>query len=139
MDSILNGKPSANKKDKGVVKFTNESDSGNKEVYSVSNLRLGIQTAVPYFFHSQEKSEPSAADRDRAHEGHPGHADGSLAPPAGLAAKLDMFRANGRVFREHEELFTETSWLSVMVVLAVENESRTDRMFWAASEYALVV
>jgi tryptophan halogenase len=26
-----------------------------------------------------------------------------------------MFRANGRVFREHEELFTETSWLSVMV------------------------
>jgi len=39
----------------------------------------------------------------------------TLPPPAGLAAKLDMFRANGRVFREHEELFTETSWLSVMV------------------------
>ena len=26
-----------------------------------------------------------------------------------------MFRRNGRIFREHEELFTETSWLSVMV------------------------
>jgi len=39
----------------------------------------------------------------------------TLPPPAGLAAKLDMFRANGRVFREHEELFTETSWLAVMV------------------------
>ena len=26
-----------------------------------------------------------------------------------------MFRSSGRVFREHEELFTETSWLSVMV------------------------
>ena len=26
-----------------------------------------------------------------------------------------VFRANGRVFREHEELFTETSWLAVMV------------------------
>ena len=26
-----------------------------------------------------------------------------------------MFRSSGRVFREHEELFTETSWLGVMV------------------------
>jgi tryptophan halogenase len=38
-----------------------------------------------------------------------------LAPPAGLAEKLAIFAANGRVFREGEELFTETSWLSVMV------------------------
>ncbi|MDB5692414.1 MAG: tryptophan halogenase [Alphaproteobacteria bacterium] len=39
----------------------------------------------------------------------------TLEPPEGLAYKLEMFRRNGRVFREHEELFTETSWLSVMV------------------------
>ena len=26
-----------------------------------------------------------------------------------------MFRSSGRVFREHEELFTETSWLAVLV------------------------
>jgi tryptophan halogenase len=39
----------------------------------------------------------------------------TLAPPEGLAYKLDMFRRSGRVFREHNELFTETSWLSVMV------------------------
>jgi tryptophan halogenase len=26
-----------------------------------------------------------------------------------------MFRRTGRVIREHEELFTETSWLAVMV------------------------
>jgi tryptophan 7-halogenase len=39
----------------------------------------------------------------------------TLPPPEGLAYKLAMFRANGRIFREHEELFTETSWLSVMV------------------------
>ena len=39
----------------------------------------------------------------------------TLPPPEGLAAKLEMFRANGRIFREHEELFTETSWLAVMV------------------------
>jgi tryptophan halogenase len=39
----------------------------------------------------------------------------TLPPPEGLAEKLAMFRRNGRVFREHNELFTETSWLSVMV------------------------
>ena len=39
----------------------------------------------------------------------------TLDPPDGLAYKLDMFRRNGRIFREHNELFTETSWLSVMV------------------------
>ncbi|MFN3388209.1 MAG: tryptophan halogenase family protein [Allosphingosinicella sp.] len=44
----------------------------------------------------------------------------TLPPPAGLAEKLEMFRLNGRIFREHEELFTETSWLSVMVGQGVE-------------------
>ena len=44
----------------------------------------------------------------------------TLAPPEGLAYKLDMFRANGRVFREHNELFTETSWLAVMVGKGIE-------------------
>jgi tryptophan 7-halogenase len=39
----------------------------------------------------------------------------TLEPPEGLAEKLDMFRSSGRIFREHEELFTETSWLAVMV------------------------
>ena len=31
-----------------------------------------------------------------------------------------MFRRNGRIFREHEELFTETSWLAVMVGQGIE-------------------
>jgi tryptophan halogenase len=44
----------------------------------------------------------------------------TLPPPAGLADKLAMFRANGRVFREHEELFSETSWLAVMVGQGIE-------------------
>ena len=39
----------------------------------------------------------------------------ALEPPDGLRSKLDMFRLNGRIFRENNELFTETSWLSVMV------------------------
>jgi tryptophan 7-halogenase len=44
----------------------------------------------------------------------------TLEPPEGLAYKIDMFRRNGRVFREHDELFTETSWLSVMVGQGIE-------------------
>jgi tryptophan halogenase len=39
----------------------------------------------------------------------------ALEPPPGLMDKLAMFRSSGRVFREHNELFTETSWLAVMV------------------------
>ncbi|VVT01156.1 tryptophan halogenase family protein [Erythrobacter sp. EC-HK427] len=38
----------------------------------------------------------------------------TLDPPDGLLEKLEMYRSSGRVFREHNELFTETSWLSVM-------------------------
>jgi tryptophan halogenase len=44
----------------------------------------------------------------------------TLEPPAGLARKLHMFRSNGRIFREDTELFTETSWLSVMVGQGIE-------------------
>jgi tryptophan halogenase len=47
----------------------------------------------------------------------------SLDPPEGLAYKLDMFRRNGRIFREHNELFTETSWLAVMVGQGIEAHS----------------
>jgi len=44
----------------------------------------------------------------------------TLEPPTGLAEKLAMFRSNGRVYREHQELFTETSWLAVMNGQGVE-------------------
>jgi len=44
----------------------------------------------------------------------------TLEPPEGLKEKLAMFRSSGRVFREHEELFTETSWLSVLVGQGIE-------------------
>jgi tryptophan halogenase len=44
----------------------------------------------------------------------------NIAPPDGLAEKLEMFRSSGRVFREHEELFTETSWLAVMMGQGIE-------------------
>lgn len=35
--------------------------------------------------------------------------------PDYLADKMDLFRTNGRVFRENEELFNDTSWFSVMM------------------------
>ncbi len=35
--------------------------------------------------------------------------------PDTLAAKIDLFRSGGHIFREHEELFTEVGWLQVMV------------------------
>ena len=38
----------------------------------------------------------------------------NLEAPDGLKDKLDMFRSSGRVIRNANELFTETSWLSVM-------------------------
>ena len=34
--------------------------------------------------------------------------------PERLAEKLRVFKATGRAFREHEELFNDTSWFSVM-------------------------
>lgn len=36
------------------------------------------------------------------------------AVPEELSAKIELFEANGRIFREHEELFAETGWLQVM-------------------------
>jgi tryptophan halogenase len=39
----------------------------------------------------------------------------NLEAPDGLAEKIEMFRSSGRIFRENNELFTEDSWLSVML------------------------
>lgn len=44
----------------------------------------------------------------------------TMSVPEELSYKVDMFRRNGRVLREHNELFTETSWLSVMVGQGIE-------------------
>ena len=38
-----------------------------------------------------------------------------MAVPDTLAAKIELFRAQGLIFREHEELFTESGWLQVLV------------------------
>lgn len=44
----------------------------------------------------------------------------NLTPPEGVTYKLDMFRANGRIFRDHNELFTAASWLAVMTGKGIE-------------------
>jgi tryptophan halogenase len=46
----------------------------------------------------------------------------ALPPPPGLARKLDLYRTNGRIVRDKDELFTETSWLAVMAGQGIEAE-----------------
>jgi tryptophan halogenase len=47
----------------------------------------------------------------------------ALEPPDGLAEKIEIFERTGRVVREHNELFTETSWLAVMVGQGIEAQT----------------
>ena len=44
----------------------------------------------------------------------------TLPPPPGLQRKLALFRTNGRIARDKDELFTETSWLAVMAGQGIE-------------------
>ncbi|MFN6936067.1 MAG: tryptophan halogenase family protein, partial [Tsuneonella sp.] len=46
----------------------------------------------------------------------------NIAPPDGLAQKLEMFETSGRIIREHNELFTEASWLAVMAGQGIDPE-----------------
>jgi tryptophan 7-halogenase len=39
----------------------------------------------------------------------------TMAVPESLTEKIELFRANGQIFREDDELFTETSWAAVMM------------------------
>jgi tryptophan halogenase len=39
----------------------------------------------------------------------------NMAVPETLTEKTDLFRLNGQIFREDDELFTETSWAAVMM------------------------
>ncbi len=38
----------------------------------------------------------------------------NMAVPESLSNKMELFKSNGRLYREAEELFSETSWLAVM-------------------------
>lgn len=40
--------------------------------------------------------------------------------PETLTEKVELFRANGQIFREEDELFTETSWAAVMMGQGIE-------------------
>ncbi len=42
--------------------------------------------------------------------------------PDTLGARMDLFRANGRIFRDAEDLFKEASWLQVMLGQGLEAE-----------------
>ena len=44
--------------------------------------------------------------------------------PETLKQKVELFRANGQIFREEDELFTETSWAAVMMGQGISMEGR---------------
>jgi len=44
--------------------------------------------------------------------------------PDSLAHKIELFRASARIFREHEELFTEASWVQVLLGQAILPEAQ---------------
>jgi len=44
----------------------------------------------------------------------------ALSPPVGLERKLKLYSTNGRIVRDKDELFTETSWLAVMAGQGIE-------------------
>ncbi|HWU75804.1 MAG TPA: tryptophan halogenase family protein [Rhodanobacter sp.] len=43
--------------------------------------------------------------------------------PPGLARKMALFRGQGQIFREHEELFTEVAWLQAMIGQHIEPQA----------------
>ncbi|WP_164118534.1 tryptophan halogenase family protein [Sphingorhabdus sp. Alg239-R122] len=44
----------------------------------------------------------------------------TMSVPDSLTEKMELFRANGQIFREDDELFTETSWAAVMMGQGIE-------------------
>lgn len=47
----------------------------------------------------------------------------SMEIPASLEHKIELFRETGRVFRRHEELFAENSWVQVMMGQGINPQS----------------
>lgn len=45
--------------------------------------------------------------------------------PETLTEKIEMFRLNGQIFREEDELFTETSWAAVMMGQGIQMKNHT--------------
>ncbi|TPG42513.1 tryptophan 7-halogenase [Sphingomonas koreensis] len=70
---------------------------------------IDIRDFLVLHYHATERSDTPFWDDCR-----------TLTPPEGLAEKLAMFRANGRIFRDHNELFTPASWLAVMAGKGIE-------------------
>ncbi len=49
----------------------------------------------------------------------------TMSVPETLTEKMDIFRANGQIFREEDELFTETSWSAVMMGQGLQMEGHS--------------
>jgi tryptophan 7-halogenase len=67
-----------------------------------------IRDFLIFHYHANRRDEPLWQDCR------------AMALPDSLAHRIELFRAHGRIFREHEELFTEVGWLQVMTGQGVE-------------------
>jgi tryptophan halogenase len=67
-----------------------------------------IRDFLIFHYHANRRDEPLWQDCR------------AMALPDSLAHRLELFRAGGRIFREHEELFTEVGWLQVVTGQGVE-------------------
>jgi tryptophan 7-halogenase len=61
-------------------------------------------------YHANERSNPFWVDCQ------------NMAIPDSLSDKIELYRANGRIFRFNEELFTQTGWLQVMASQGIETK-----------------
>jgi len=63
-----------------------------------------IRDFIILHYHANERTD-SQFWRDLRH----------MEVPESLQRKIDLFRAGGRIFREQDDLFAESSWLQVML------------------------
>lgn len=77
-----------------------EADAYNRETQAEW---LAIRDFLILHYHANARAEPFWAERR------------AVPLPDGLAARMALFRANGRFRREGEELFAEPAWVQVMI------------------------
>ena len=69
---------------------------------------LAVRDFLVLHYHANGRDEPFWRDRRAA------------AIPDRLAERIDLFRANGRIVRDGDELFTDVGWLQVMLGQGIE-------------------
>lgn len=78
----------------------------------LSNEIIGIRDFIVLHYHATTRDDSPFWDYCRQME-----------VPEGLQEKLELYRSSGRIFRDNNELFDESSWIAVMHGQGVKAES----------------